>query len=122
MAPPVEIARAANVRRGCRGPAAGLADGVGEAHGVLIVTDSPFAVGYADTKPVLSDFTMTVMVFTVDEAIKPVTLPSVRTGSGDGDPIYALSPEALPPGLTRNPDTHVISGTPTEEFAKQPYT
>ena len=79
---------------------------------------SPFAVGYEDTRPVFpDDFTMTEMVFTVDEAIERVTLPEATGGDGDLD--YALSP-ALPVGLTR--DGRVLSGTPTEEFDETTYT
>ena len=44
---------------------------------------SPFAVGYADTRPKFpGDFTETTMVFTVDEAIEPVTLPEATGGTG----------------------------------------
>ncbi len=80
---------------------------------------SPFAVGYADTKPVLDDFTQRTLVFTVDEAIEPVTLPKAE--GGDGDLTYALSP-VLPVGLTVDLDTRVLSGTPTEEFDETTYT
>ena len=83
-----------------------------------VTSFSPFAVGYADTKPEF-DFTLTAMVFTVDEAIEPVTLPPVREGTGDGEITYTLTP-ALPVDLTR--DGRVLSGTPTEEFAETPYT
>ena len=84
-----------------------------------VTTFSPFAVGYEDTRPEFAEFTMTAMMFTVDDAIEPVTLPPVREGTGDGEITYTLTP-ALPVGLTR--DGRVLSGTPTEEFAETPYT
>ncbi len=86
-----------------------------------VVSFSPFAVGYEDTKPVLKDFTQTTLVFTVDEAIEPVPLPLVREDTGDGEITYTLTPD-LPVGLTRNPVTHVLSGTPTEESDETTYT
>ena len=82
-----------------------------------VMSFSSFAVGYEDTKPVLEDITQRTLVFTVDEAIEPVTLP--KATGGDGELVYALSP-ALPEGLTR--EGRVLSGTPTEEFDETTYT
>ena len=82
---------------------------------------SPFAVGYKDSKPVFPDFTMTEMVFTVDEAIDVEPLPLAEGGD---ETEHKLLPEplVLPPGLTFDEDTRVLSGTPTEEFAEKGYT
>ena len=87
-----------------------------------VMAFSPFAVGYADTAPEFkADLTLPAMVFTVDEAIEPVTLPEATGGDGTE---HKLLPEplVLPPGLTFDNDTRVLSGTPTEEFAEKGYT
>ena len=87
-----------------------------------VMAFSPFAVGYADTAPQFpDDFTLPAMVFTVDEAIEPVTL---RQAEGGDETEHKLLPEplVLPPGLTFDEDTRVLSGTPTEEFAEKGYT
>ncbi len=85
-----------------------------------VASFSPFAAGYADTKPAFpADFAMTALVFTVDEAIDPpVPLPAA-TG-GDGTLRYELSP-ALPPGIERDDDRRLF-GTPTEASERRPYT
>ena len=93
----------------------------------LLTEYSPFATGYADTKPAFGDFTLTAMKFTVDDPIAPVTLPAVKPGTGDGEITYRLAPETLPPGLTFDDGAGVdecpgqpaytLCGTPTEEFA-----
>ena len=81
---------------------------------------SPFAVGYADTKPTFGDHTIEAMVFTVGEDIGRVVLPPV-TG-GDEPFKYDLSPEDPPPGLDIDREARVLSGTPTEEMEETPYT
>ena len=80
----------------------------------------PFATGYADTQPEF-DFTQPALVFTVDEAIEPVTLPLVKEGTGDPPVTYALTPESLPPGLAFDAATRTLSGTPKEESARRDY-
>ena len=92
---------------------------------------SPFAVGYKDSKPVFPDFTMTVMVFTVDEAIDVEPLP--RADGGDSTS-YELGPLplVLPLGLDFDDGmgedecpgqpAYTLCGTPTEEFAEKGYT
>ena len=46
------------------------------------------------------------------EPITPLTLPEAT--SGDGTLTYKLTPATLPPGLSFNEQTRVLSGTPTE--------
>ena len=95
-----------------------------------VVSFSPFAVGYEDTRPAFPDgLTLAAMVFTVDEAIAVPPLPEVRPGTGDGEITYRLAPETLPPGLSFDVDgsgecgrLRTLCGTPTEEFAKTDYT
>ncbi len=89
---------------------------------------SPFAVGYADTRPAFpDDFTLTALVFTVDEEIDPVTLRKATDGDGTR---HRLLPEplVLPPGLAFDEDgtgacrkALALCGTPTEVFAKRDY-
>ncbi len=83
---------------------------------------SPFATGYADTQPEF-DSIQPALVFTVDEAIEPVTLPLVKEGTGDPPVKYALTPgpESLPQGLDFDYETQMLSGTPTEESAREDY-
>ena len=83
---------------------------------------SPFATGYADTTP---EFVASqeALVWEVDEPIEPpVTLPAVREGTGDGEIRYTLTPETTPPGVSFDPASRRLSGTPTEEFAERTYT
>ena len=95
-----------------------------------VVSFSPFAVGYEDTRPAFPDgLTLAAMVFTVDEAIAVPPLPEVKSGTGDGEITYRLAPETLPPGLAFDEDgsgecgrLRTLCGTPTEEFAKTDYT
>ena len=84
-----------------------------------VASFSPFALGYEDTKPEF-DFTLTAMVFTVDEAIGPVTLRQAKGGDGTGHELGPL-PLVLPPGLGFDDGTRVLSGTPTEVFAVRRY-
>ena len=81
---------------------------------------SPFATGYADTQPEF-DSIQPALVFTVDEAIEPVTLPLVKEGTGDPPVNYALTPKSLPQGLDFDYETQMLSGTPTEESAREDY-
>ena len=71
--------------------------------------DDPLVIG-----PLISDQTYVHRM-----AITAWTLPAA-TG-GNGDLTYALSP-ALPAGLTFDPGTRVLAGTPTETQAATPYT
>ena len=112
--------------------------GGGEVNAVCasaVASFSPFAVGYADDKPEFVDFSdISDMVFTVDEAIVPVTLPTAAGGDfpmGETlrPPILAPGPETLPRGLDFDPDgsgrcgsARTLCGTPTEEFAQRRYT
>jgi hypothetical protein len=60
---------------------------------------------------------------TVDGAVGQALTPTRPfTASGfDGDPTYAVAP-ALPAGLTLDPDTGVVSGTPTAAMLPTAYT
>ena len=98
-----------------------------------VASFSPFAVGYADDKPTFGDFTIpSPLVFTVDEAIVPVVLPSAAGGDfgmGEGLGPSTLAPGTLPRGLHFDPDgagrcggARTLCGTPTEEFAQRRYT
>ena len=81
---------------------------------------SPFATGYTDTRPEF-DFTLTALVFTVDEAIDPVEL---REAKGGDETRHELGPAplVLPPGLSFDEGRRTLSGTPTEEFEETRYT
>ena len=92
---------------------------------------SPFAVGYADDRPKFEFTDVADMVFTVDEAIVPVTLPAAAGGDfpmGEMLGLSTLTPQDLPPGLDFDPDgsgrcgERTLCGTPTEEFAQRRYT
>ena len=82
---------------------------------------SPFATGYTDTRPEF-DFTLTALVFTVDEAIAPLVLPRVKEGTGDAPITYALTPAGLPQGLAFDKMSRKLSGTPTAAQDKTTYT
>ena len=104
-----------------------VAGSAASADGSLVCADgvssfSPFAVGYADTAPSFAaDAALAALAFTAGEAIEPVTLPAATGGDKTS---YELGPRplALPPGLGFDPDTRVLSGTPTEAFAQRRYT
>ena len=93
---------------------------------------SPFAVGYADTAPEFTgDFTMTEMVFTVDEAIEVEPLPEAEGGDRTRHEL-GPRPLVLPPGLDFDDGAgedecpgrpaYTLCGTPTEAFARKGYT
>ena len=76
---------------------------------IVTITIMP-AAGPPDTEPEFPDgTTIATATYTVGEAITPLTLPAA-TG-GNGALTYSLAPAI--PGLTLNPTTHVLSGTPT---------
>ena len=80
---------------------------------------SPFAAGYANTKPKF-DTPQKDLVFTVDEEIDPVVTLPAATG-GDGLVTYSIK-ERLPDELDFNPTKRTISGTPTAAQDKTTYT
>ena len=96
-----------------------------------VASFSPFAVGYEDMVPKF-DYTLTAMVFTVDEAIDPPE--TLRKAIGGDDTRHELGPLplVLPPGLAFDDGmgedecpgqpTYTLCGTPTEEFAERDYT
>ena len=99
-----------------------------------VASFSPFAVGYLDGKPTFEFDDVPDMVFTVDEAIVPVTLPSAAGGDfpmGEALGPPTLAPD-LPPGLDFDDGVgedecpgwpaYTLCGTPTEEFAQRRYT
>ena len=59
--------------------------------------------------------------YEVGTAIEPITLPAVPEGSGTPPYTYAIEPD-LPAGLTFDPATRTISGTPTAVAAATEYT
>ena len=63
------------------------------------------------------DYAPASITFTRDQAITPIT----PTSSTSGSPTYGVSP-ALPAGLTIDPSTGVISGTPSAESPALDYT
>ena len=97
-----------------------------------VASFSPFAVGYLDRKPKFDFTDVADMVFTVDEAIIPVTLPSAAGGDfgmGEALGLSTLAPETLPRGLHFDRDgsgrcggARTLCGTPAEEFAQRRYT
>ena len=116
-------------------PAAGTAPG--RVCAGRVDSFSPFATGYVDTRPALDAAGLPeAFVWEVDEPITPVTLPLATGGDcagGDcrgGEGLaYRLAPQTLPPGLAFDDDgsgecgrPRTLCGTPTEEFAKKPYT
>lgn len=73
-----------------------------------------------DEQPSFSqDASIPEQLFITDLTIKPLLLPVAR--GGNGTLIYVLRP-TLPAGLTLNPATHTISGTPTASQEKTRYT
>ena len=72
-----------------------------------------------DFAPSFGGASIADQVHTQNALIEPVTLPEA-TG-GDGELAYELSPE-LPTGLTFDPATRVLSGTPTEAAETATYT
>ena len=85
---------------------------------------SPFAVGYEDTSPVFPEFTMTSMVFTVNQAVETDPLPLAVGGDGTR---HVLSPARLVErleavGVEFDRARRVFSGTPTKAFAEEEFT
>ena len=76
------------------------------------------AVEGTDTAPTFGGSTIVAQTYTVDTAIEPLTLP-VATGGNDGR-TYTLTP--LIAGLTFDPMTRVLSGTPTTIAVATDYT
>ena len=89
-----------------------------------VVEFSPFAVGYEDTSPVFPEFTMTSMVFTVNQAVETDPLPLAVGGDGTE---HRLSPARLVErleavGVEFDRARRVFSGTPTKAFAEEEFT
>ena len=72
----------------------------------------------SDPQPTFNNATVSDMVFIEDRAIDPLTLPIAVGGNGQLD--YTLTPD-LPDGLSFNPLTRTISGTPVEAFPSETY-
>ena len=65
-----------------------------------------------DTAPAFAgSASITAQTYMVNTAIMPLTLPAVTDGTGNGAITYTLSPAI--PGLTLNPTSRVLTGTPT---------
>ena len=62
-----------------------------------------------------------VLTYEVGTAIEPVTLPGIPEGRGTPPFTYTITP-ALPAGLTFDPATRTVSGTPTEVTPAADYT
>ena len=71
-----------------------------------------------DLRPVF-EATIADQEWIEDESITPVRLPAAVGGNGRLS--YRLTP-ALPNGVTRDPVTQVLTGTPTEESSRTEYT
>jgi hypothetical protein len=71
----------------------------------------------------VGDAVITPAVQSVDGVVGSAVTPTQAfTPSGfDGDPTYSVTP-ALPVGLTLDPDTGVVSGTPTAAMLPTPFT
>ena len=73
----------------------------------------------SDPQPTFNHATISDMVFIEDRAIDPLTLPIAVGGNGQLD--YTLTPD-LPDGLSFNPLTRTISGTPDDNLSPGTYT
>ncbi len=73
----------------------------------------------ADLMPDFAGATVADLKLTQNLAMAPLTLPAAS--SGDGELRYSLSP-ALPAGLTFDPATRTLSGTPVEAASAAVYT
>ena len=83
-------------------------------------TSLTFVIAVAEgASPSFGSAVVPDMLFDRNQPIAPQTLPAV-TG-GDGTPIYSLSP-SLPAGLSFDPATRQITGTPTEVRVPRNYT
>ena len=73
-----------------------------------------------DAAPSFGSASVSDMLYDANAAISPIVLPTA-TG-GDGSLSYALSPTALPRGMTWTASTRTIAGTPTSTMQAQTYT
>ena len=73
----------------------------------------------ADLMPSFGDASVSAQSYLRNVEIEPLTLP--QASGGDGQLAYILLP-FLPAGLSFDPETLTLSGTPTEAIAKRPYT
>ncbi len=78
-----------------------------------------FTLEIPDLIPTFGDTTIAAQSYLVNQRIESLALPQA-TG-GDGTLAYILLP-FLPEGLSFDPDTRTISGTPTEATAEATYT
>ena len=80
----------------------------------------PFAITIAvNSIPDFGGATIAEQVFKENRPIDNLTLP--EASRGDGELIYSLTP-ALPEGLSFDPKTRVLSGTPTTPMDRTEYT
>ena len=73
----------------------------------------------SDPSPTFGMATVADLVFIEDRPIDPVTLPIAVGGNGRLE--YSLTPD-LPDGLSFNPITRTISGTPDDDLSPEIYT
>ena len=89
-------------------------DGNGDEVHVMFTLEVP------DLVPTFGDTTTTLAArYLVNQQIEPLALPQAT--SGDGTLAYILLP-FLPDGLSFDPNTHTLSGTPIEEMEEATYT
>ena len=80
----------------------------------VVVTVTDIDLAHATVPRFAAADTVDDQTYTVNTPITALTLPTVNAGSGDGEITYALEPMAdIPDGLTFDPGTRVLSGTPT---------
>ncbi len=80
----------------------------------VVVTVTDIDLAHATVPRFAAADTVDDQTYTVNTPITALTLPTVRAGSGDGEITYALEPMTdIPDGLTFDPGTRVLSGTPT---------
>ena len=84
-----------------------------------VSTGSVRLTAVSDPEPTFGTATAADMVLLEDTHMTPVTLPIAVGGNGQLD--YTLTPD-LPDGLSFNPLTRTISGTPKEAFPANTYT
>ena len=88
-------------------------DGNGDAATLMFTLEIP------DLMPTFGDTTLAAQSYLVNQRIESLTLPAA-TG-GDGMLAYFLLP-FLPDGLSFDPDTRTLSGTPLEAMTETTYT